>query len=203
MILHRHCQRSTEGKNKIKMVQSREFVNIWVVLLMEVSGHFKAHHACTSTGLEERLGTSWHVRYSGYRFLWPWNSVLGGLEWHLFSNHRSHRRVRREHYSFGPHTLVHFTVSKQQVNRLAISPEYALALNAHPFTDMWRTSKRLLAAAIHKKVNIYEIASTSANPVYTSLRHISIHWLIPHSLSHLKGTLWMWRPSLFTVRESG
>ncbi|KAG5638155.1 hypothetical protein H0H81_001540 [Sphagnurus paluster] len=35
-----------------------------------------------------------------------------------------------------------------QVNRLAISPD-----------------KRLLAAAIHKKVRIYEIASSSSDPV--------------------------------------
>ncbi|KAF7322594.1 WD-REPEATS-REGION domain-containing protein [Mycena chlorophos] len=41
-----------------------------------------------------------------------------------------------------------------QVNRLAISPD-----------------KRLLAAAIHKKINIYEIGSTSSDPIATLEAH--------------------------------
>ncbi|KAI0314265.1 WD40 repeat-like protein [Amylostereum chailletii] len=43
-----------------------------------------------------------------------------------------------------------------QVNRLAISPD-----------------KRLLAAAIHKKVHVYEIASSSSTPVVTFEGHLS------------------------------
>ncbi|KAM6500645.1 WD40 repeat-like protein [Amanita muscaria] len=69
-----------------------------------------------------------------------------------------------------------------QVNRLAISPD-----------------KRLLAAAIHKKVNIYEINSTSSDPVATFEGHtmnvtsVSFHsegkWLVTGSED---GTIRIW-----------
>lgn len=69
-----------------------------------------------------------------------------------------------------------------QVNRLAISPD-----------------KRLLAAAIHKKVNIYEIASSSSTPVSTFEGHtsnvtsVSFHsqgkWLVTGSED---GTIKIW-----------
>ncbi|KAF8636705.1 hypothetical protein AX17_003509 [Amanita inopinata Kibby_2008] len=69
-----------------------------------------------------------------------------------------------------------------QVNRLAISPD-----------------KRLLAAAIHKKVNIYEINSTSSDPVATFEGHamnitsVSFHsegkWLVTGSED---GTIRTW-----------
>lgn len=58
----------------------------------------------------------------------------------------------------------------QQVNRLAISPEYSPSPGSS--TEMHINhcfSKRLLAAAIHKKVNIYEVASTANEPVRTLL----------------------------------
>ncbi|KAH9966703.1 WD40 repeat-like protein [Russula dissimulans] len=69
-----------------------------------------------------------------------------------------------------------------QVNRLAISPD-----------------KRLLAAAIHKKVNIYEIASSSSTPVIAFEGHtsnvtsVSFHsqgkWLVTGSED---GTIKIW-----------
>ncbi|KAJ7349201.1 WD40 repeat-like protein [Mycena albidolilacea] len=69
-----------------------------------------------------------------------------------------------------------------QVNRLAISPD-----------------KRLLAAAIHKKVNIYEIGSASSDPIVTLEGHslnvtsVSFHsegkWLVTGSED---GTIKIW-----------
>ncbi|KAJ7093241.1 WD40 repeat-like protein [Mycena epipterygia] len=69
-----------------------------------------------------------------------------------------------------------------QVNRLAISPD-----------------KRLLAAAIHKKVNIYEIGSASSDPIVTFEGHtlnvtsVSFHsegkWLVTGSED---GTIKIW-----------
>ena len=61
------------------------------------------------------------------------------------------------------------TTFTQQVNRLAISPECVyLGLCSVLYPDPIPYSKRLLAAAIHKKVNIYEIASSSSTPVIGS-----------------------------------
>jgi len=69
-----------------------------------------------------------------------------------------------------------------QVNRLAISPD-----------------KRLLAAAIHKKVNVYEVASTSSTPLVSFEGHnsnitsVSFHsegkWLVTGSED---GTIKIW-----------
>ncbi|KAH9934688.1 WD40 repeat-like protein [Fomitopsis serialis] len=69
-----------------------------------------------------------------------------------------------------------------QVNRLAISPD-----------------KRLLAAAIHKKINIYEVSSTSSTPLITFEGHtmnitsVSFHsegkWLVTGSED---GTIKIW-----------
>ncbi|KLO14181.1 WD40 repeat-like protein [Schizopora paradoxa] len=78
------------------------------------------------------------------------------------------------------------TISRQgdsgQVNRLAISPD-----------------KRLLAAAIHKKVNVYEISSSSDAPILTFEGHkgnvtaVSFHfegkWLVTGSED---GTIKIW-----------
>jgi WD40 repeat protein len=80
-----------------------------------------------------------------------------------------------------PHILVHIfphyvikTASQSSCNIPGVLP--CLSTHIHP-PLICDPSKRLLAAAIHKKVNIYEIASASPDPVYMSLRHPSIHSL--------------------------
>jgi len=175
-------------------------------------GHITPQHACTNAGLERQFGTSWHVRYSGYRILRPWNSVLGGLEWDLFSDHRSHRRVRREHYSVGPHTVhtslfTYFpiTLSKQQVNRLAISPEYSL-VSQHTFIHHWYVTPVNVSWPLR-----YTRKSTFMKlPVLRPILYICpsvtlpyIRWLRPLSSSPLKDTLWMWLLYHSTARENG
>ena len=61
----------------------------------------------------------------------------------------------------------------QQVNRLAISPESVDLVHCIAAAAKYPFSKRFLAAAIHKKINIYEIASASSTPVKQSL--MSLH----------------------------
>ena len=73
----------------------------------------------------EGFCSPWHVCCTRYGILWPRNSFLGSLEWHMLTDNCTHWRIWSKSHHSRP-VLSHSFWYLQQVNRLTISNEWVL-----------------------------------------------------------------------------
>lgn len=111
------------------------------------------------------------VRHPRHWFLRPRDTVLGSLVRHLLEDDCQTRRdgSKAPEFFIDGHSFTGATVHHN--SRLTVSPsprsEPPRPLD-RTHSPSWHCSKRFLAAAIHKKINVYDIPSSSSSPVRSS-----------------------------------